>query len=110
VSFNAIGISPVGLQGIPLGELPVESFLRPITTYAQAHFITAKSAAWHMIARRSGVIMMHTPEPARAARPGTSSVQASLIKFPSTRRSSWFPGLHQSRGQLRVCRPDVGCA
>ena len=55
VSFNAIGISPVGLQGIPLTELPVENFLRPITTYAQAHFITAKSAARHMIARRSGV-------------------------------------------------------
>lgn len=69
VSFNAIGISPVGLQGIPLTELPAESFLRPITTYAQAHFITARAAARHMIARRSGVIMMHTPEPARSPQP-----------------------------------------
>jgi NAD(P)-dependent dehydrogenase (short-subunit alcohol dehydrogenase family) len=69
VSFNAIGISPVGLQGIPLTELPVENFLRPITFYAQSHFITAKSAARHMIARRSGVIMMHTPEPARLPLP-----------------------------------------
>ena len=69
VSFNAIGLSPVGLQGIPLTELPVENFLRPITTYAQAHFITARSAARHMIARGSGVIMMHTPEPARLPLP-----------------------------------------
>ncbi|MFQ6396607.1 SDR family NAD(P)-dependent oxidoreductase [Nocardia sp. KC 131] len=69
VSFNAIGISPVGLQGIPLTELPVENFLRPITTYAQAHFITAKSGARHMIPRQSGVIMMHTPEPARLPMP-----------------------------------------
>ncbi|MGI5271749.1 SDR family NAD(P)-dependent oxidoreductase [Nonomuraea sp. CA-218870] len=43
VSFDAIGISPVGLQGTPLAELPVENFLRPVTTYARAHFITAKS-------------------------------------------------------------------
>jgi len=39
VSFNAIGISPQGLQGIPLTELPVESFMRPIAAYAEAHFV-----------------------------------------------------------------------
>lgn len=69
VSFNAIGISPRELQGIPLTELPVENFLRPITTYTRAHFVTAKSAARHMIAQRSGVIMMNTPEPARLPLP-----------------------------------------
>jgi NAD(P)-dependent dehydrogenase (short-subunit alcohol dehydrogenase family) len=69
VSFNAIGLSPVGLQGIPLTDLPVENFLRPISTYARAHFVTAKSAARHMISRKSGVIMMHTPEPARMPLP-----------------------------------------
>lgn len=68
-SFNAIGISPRGLQGIPFTDLPVENFLRPITTYAKAHFVTAKSAARHMIPRGSGVIMMHTPEPARVSLP-----------------------------------------
>lgn len=69
VSFNAIGISPQGLQGIPFAELPVENFMHPITTYARAHFVTAKSAARHMIAQRSGVIMMNTPEPARLPLP-----------------------------------------
>jgi NAD(P)-dependent dehydrogenase (short-subunit alcohol dehydrogenase family) len=69
VSFNAIGISPRGLQGIPFTDLPVDDFLRPVTTYAQAHFVTAKSAARHMIPRGSGVIMMHTPEPARVSMP-----------------------------------------
>ncbi|MCC3314332.1 SDR family NAD(P)-dependent oxidoreductase [Nocardia africana] len=69
VSFNAIGISPRGLQGIPLTELPVENFLRPITTYTRAHFVTAKSAARHMITQQSGVIMMNTPEPARLPLP-----------------------------------------
>jgi NAD(P)-dependent dehydrogenase (short-subunit alcohol dehydrogenase family) len=69
VSFNAIGISPQGLQGIPFTDLPVDNFLRPVTTYAQAHFVTARSAARHMIPRGSGVIMMHTPEPARVSLP-----------------------------------------
>ncbi|OXM68519.1 SDR family NAD(P)-dependent oxidoreductase [Amycolatopsis vastitatis] len=69
VSFNAIGISPRGLQGIPLAELPVDDFMRPVTTYAQAHFVTAQSAARHMIPQGSGVIMMHTPEPARVSLP-----------------------------------------
>ncbi|MFF2520041.1 SDR family NAD(P)-dependent oxidoreductase [Streptomyces sp. NPDC058086] len=69
VSFNAIGISPRGLQGIPFTDLPVDNFMRPITTYAQAHFVTAKSAAGHMIPRGSGVIMMNTPEPARVSLP-----------------------------------------
>ncbi|MGA4792087.1 SDR family NAD(P)-dependent oxidoreductase [Nocardia sp. AB354] len=69
VSFNAIGISPRRLQGIPFTDLPVEDFMRPITTYARAHFVTAKSAALHMIPRGSGVILMHTPEPARVSLP-----------------------------------------
>lgn len=69
VSFNAIGIAPQGLQGIPFTDLPVDNFMRPITTYAQAHFVTAKSAARHMIPKGSGVIMMHTPEPARVSLP-----------------------------------------
>ena len=69
VSFNAIGISPRGLQGVSLSDLPVDDFLRPVTTYARAHFVTAKSAARHMIPRGSGVILMHTPEPARVGLP-----------------------------------------
>jgi NAD(P)-dependent dehydrogenase (short-subunit alcohol dehydrogenase family) len=70
VSFNAIGLIPQqGIQGIPLTELSVESFVLPITTYARAHFVTAKAAARRMIEQRSGVIMMHTPEPARLGAP-----------------------------------------
>src|SRR5262245_44525588 len=42
ISFNAIGIPQVGIQGIPLTELSVESFLLPITAYLRSHFLTAK--------------------------------------------------------------------
>ena len=65
VSFNAIGISQVGIQGIPLTELPLESFSLPVATYTRAHFVTARVAARRMVEQRSGVILMHTPEPAR---------------------------------------------
>jgi NAD(P)-dependent dehydrogenase (short-subunit alcohol dehydrogenase family) len=74
VSFNAIGISGAqvaqeGLQGVPLAQLSVERFLLPITTYARASFVTARAAARRMVEQRSGVIMMHTPEPARVGAP-----------------------------------------
>src|SRR6266508_1024441 len=65
VSFNAIGIPQQGIQGIWLAELPVESFALPITTYLTAQFLTARAAARRMVEKRSGVILMHTPEPAR---------------------------------------------
>jgi NAD(P)-dependent dehydrogenase (short-subunit alcohol dehydrogenase family) len=74
VSFNAVGIparivAEQGIQGIPLTELAVESFALPITTYTRAHFLTARAAARRMIEQRSGVILMHTPEPARLGAP-----------------------------------------
>ena len=69
ISFNAIGIPQQGIQGIPLTELSVESFSLPITTYARAHFVTARAAARRMVEQRSGVILMHTPEPARLGAP-----------------------------------------
>lgn len=74
ISCNTIGISGAqvaeqGLQGVPLSELPLESFMLPITTYTQAQFVTARAAARHMIARHTGVILMHTPEPARLGAP-----------------------------------------
>ncbi|MEU4287644.1 SDR family oxidoreductase [Kribbella sp. NPDC026596] len=65
ISYNAIGVAQQGMQGIPLTELSVESFSLPIATYTRAHFVTARAAARRMIEQRSGVILMHTPEPAR---------------------------------------------
>ncbi|MFB7719676.1 SDR family NAD(P)-dependent oxidoreductase [Nocardia sp. NPDC056100] len=106
VSFNAIGISPRGLQGIPLAELPVENFLLPITTYTRAHFVTAKSAARHMIPRGSGVIMMHTPEPARASMPlvgGMSVGWAAMEALNRALSAEW--GRH---GVRSVCLRTTG--
>ena len=42
ISYNAIGIPQQGMQGIPLTDLAIDSFMLPITTYTRAHFVTAR--------------------------------------------------------------------
>ncbi|TCU18234.1 SDR family NAD(P)-dependent oxidoreductase [Rhizobium sullae] len=66
ISFNAITAVPQpGTQGIPIVELPVDSFLAPINLYMRSQFLTARAAARRMSKAGSGVILMNTPEPAR---------------------------------------------
>lgn len=75
ISFNATGVptsvvAERGMQGVPLPDISVESFMLPITTYTRSHFLTGRAPARRMAhAKRSGVILMHTPEPARAGFP-----------------------------------------
>jgi NAD(P)-dependent dehydrogenase (short-subunit alcohol dehydrogenase family) len=69
ISFNAIGVPQKDMQGTLLTDLPVERFTMPIMTYAKSHFITSRAAARRMIVKHSGVILMHTPNPARMAIP-----------------------------------------
>ena len=64
ISFNAIGIPQGEEQGILLTDLLVESFIMPIVMYAKSHFITSRAAARRMVRKGSGVILMHTPQPA----------------------------------------------
>lgn len=65
ITFNAIGMN-VGDQGVPLVELSAEAYATPIRTYTHTHFVTARSAARHMIARGSGVILTLSTPMARA--------------------------------------------
>jgi len=69
ISFNAIGLPQKGVQSTLLTELSLESFLLPITTYTQSHFITAKAAARRMANQGHGVILMHTPNASRISPP-----------------------------------------
>jgi NAD(P)-dependent dehydrogenase (short-subunit alcohol dehydrogenase family) len=69
IAFNAIGIPQQGVQGTPLVELSAEQFSLPLRTYTTAQFLTATAAARQMVEQRSGVILMHTPEPARLGAP-----------------------------------------
>ncbi|WP_433351869.1 SDR family NAD(P)-dependent oxidoreductase [Microtetraspora malaysiensis] len=55
VSFNLISRGDV--QGVPLVDMKTSDFTRAITTGITANFITARTAARHMIERGSGVIL-----------------------------------------------------
>jgi NAD(P)-dependent dehydrogenase (short-subunit alcohol dehydrogenase family) len=60
ISFNAVGLPDAGVVGVPLVDLDIERFSRPITDYATSYFLTARLAARRMVASRSGVIMTVT--------------------------------------------------
>jgi 3-oxoacyl-[acyl-carrier protein] reductase len=67
VSFNAISHGDV--HGVPLLELSLEDFARPITVAMRAQFLTSRAAARHMTRQGSGVIMAITATTARPALP-----------------------------------------
>ena len=62
ISFNAIGPGPTP-DRIPLTELDVDAFVRPIDFYTSSNFITATAAARHMTG--PGVIVTLTAVPGR---------------------------------------------
>jgi 3-oxoacyl-[acyl-carrier protein] reductase len=55
ISFNLISHGDV--QGIPLAEMPVEDFERPVLTAVRTTFLTWRAAARHMKRQGSGVIL-----------------------------------------------------
>jgi 3-oxoacyl-[acyl-carrier protein] reductase len=65
VVLNAIGLGAV--QGVPLTDLKREDFASPIATWTTTQFLTARTAARHMVQQRSGVILTLSASPARLA-------------------------------------------
>ncbi len=65
ISFNAVGIPDTEILGVPLLDLDAARFSLPIAAYTRSYFLTARLAARHMIANRSGVIMTVTALPSR---------------------------------------------
>jgi 3-oxoacyl-[acyl-carrier protein] reductase len=61
VSFNAIGLKD--RQGVPLAEMSVEDFVRPVRIAMESQFITSTAAARVMRSQRSGVILTLTATP-----------------------------------------------
>ena len=86
ISFNAIALAqPV--PKAPLLELSLAHFALPITTYTQANFLTARCAARHMVAKRSGVILTITGTPGRMGFlnvGGTSPAYAAVVALTRT--------------------------
>jgi NAD(P)-dependent dehydrogenase (short-subunit alcohol dehydrogenase family) len=55
ISVNVI--SDQDLQGMPMVDMSVEDYLRPIQVSLRAKFLTSRAAARHMVRQGSGVIM-----------------------------------------------------
>jgi NAD(P)-dependent dehydrogenase (short-subunit alcohol dehydrogenase family) len=86
VSFNLITRGDV--QGTPLLDMQVDDFLGPITTGVRSNYITARSAARHMVQQGSGVILMVTSGSGEAWTPpdvwamgGTGPADAATESF-----------------------------
>lgn len=61
-------------NGTSTMELPLEQFLLPLTALVPSQFITARSAARHMIRQHSGVILFVTSIPARGVTPNVTAI------------------------------------
>lgn len=69
ISFNAVGVPPAKILGVPLVDLEVEPFVLPVVRYVTSYFLTARLAARRMIPNKSGVIMTVTALPSRLGYP-----------------------------------------
>ena len=67
VSFNATGRDD--RHGLPLLEMSLEDFTRPVQVAMRTHFLITRAAARHMTRQGSGVIMAITATTARLAIP-----------------------------------------
>ena len=94
ISFSAISIAGALPNRAPLLELSLEHFALPITTYTQANFLTARSAARRMVARRSGVILTITGTQSRMAFPnvgGNAPAFAAVVALTRTLSAELAP-------------------
>ena len=87
VSFNAIGIPDAEIVGVPLVELDLEKFSRPIAAYTTSYFLTARLAARRMVAKKSGVIMTVSALPARMGSPLVGGYTPALAAKEALTRS-----------------------
>ena len=69
ISFNAVGVDVI--QNIPLTEIAVDDFVRPVTLTMQTRFLTAIAAGKVMMRQGSGVILFLTATPGGIGYPFT---------------------------------------
>jgi NAD(P)-dependent dehydrogenase (short-subunit alcohol dehydrogenase family) len=101
ISFNATGLPQAGIQGIPIVDLSVEDFIRPVNTYSQSHFITARAAIRRMAEQGAGVIIMHTPSPGRISQSFIGGMPSAWASIEALCRSISVE--YGDRGVRSVC-------
>jgi NAD(P)-dependent dehydrogenase (short-subunit alcohol dehydrogenase family) len=87
ISFNAVGTPSTNIIGVPLAEMDVEQFSLPIATYTRSYFLTARAAARHMVANKSGVIMRVTAIPSRTGIPLLGGYGPAMAAMEALTRS-----------------------
>ena len=112
ISCNAVGVparivAEKGMQGVPLTDIPLESFTLPIATYTRTNLLTGRAAVRRMIQKETqGVILMHTPEPARMGLPLLGGMAPAWAAMEALCRS--FSAEFASRGIRAVCLRTTG--
>lgn len=94
VVFNAIGPASAGDLVMPSTDIPADKFLSYINTSVLSQFITARCAARHMLARKSGVVIFMTATPARGVAPliaGHSAGHAAIEGLTRSLATEWSP-------------------
>lgn len=105
VSFNLINIQE--LQDVPLIEMAVDDFVRPVQTAMRTQFLTATAAGRIMVAQRSGVILSLSATPGGIGYPRVvaSGLRAARSKpSPRTWRRSSGPNACAYSTSARLVR------
>jgi NAD(P)-dependent dehydrogenase (short-subunit alcohol dehydrogenase family) len=96
ISINVISVPHK--HGAALVDLSVEEFEQPIAGFARTHFLTATTAARHMISKNSGVILMMTAPPGRMPSTLTGAFASACAMIESfSRNLAAEVGLHSVR-------------
>jgi 3-oxoacyl-[acyl-carrier protein] reductase len=85
ISFNAVGVDVI--QNIPLIDISVDDFVRPVTLTMQTRFLTAKAAAKPMMKQGSGVILSLTATPGGIGYPFTGGFAPACCALESFSRN-----------------------
>jgi 3-oxoacyl-[acyl-carrier protein] reductase len=85
ISFNATGVEVV--QNIPLTEMKVHDFIRPVTLMLQSRFLTATAAGRMMAKQKSGVILSLSATPGGIGYPYTGGFAPACCAIESLSRN-----------------------
>ena len=85
ISFNAVGVDVK--QSVPLIDLTLEEFVKPITQNMHTRFLTAKAAGRVMMKQGLGVILSLTATPGGIGYPYTAGFAAACCAIESFSRN-----------------------
>jgi 3-oxoacyl-[acyl-carrier protein] reductase len=88
IVFNAMGPQPTEYgNATSTMDLPVEKFMLPVTRIVASQFITARSAARHMVREGSGALIFLSATVSRGVSPNTSAIGTAYGAVESMTRS-----------------------